>query len=115
MDNQSFRSKLYAIYDSKADCFSASPFTFANRGSAVRGFQTAVNDPNTDFYRYPADFTLFEIGEYDQWTGYVSMYDAKIPLGTALEYLIKGGSGKDFVQSADGSNLGAGVPVKPVE
>lgn len=89
MDNMN-RSKLFAIWDCKSESFSAAPFVFPSRGVALRAFQSTANDPNTEIYKYPADFTLFEIGEWDNLSGVVSMYSSKVNLGTALEFVSRG-------------------------
>lgn len=63
---------LFAIYDSKALNF-LSIYQCPNADIAKRAFATAVNDPNnTDLYQYPNDFSLIEIGSYDNETGVVS-------------------------------------------
>ena len=36
--------------------------------------------------RYPDDFTLFEIGEWDDDKGSVTMFETKKSLGLAIEY-----------------------------
>lgn len=77
--------KLFVTYDSKAKSY-CNPFCMATPEEAIRGFTDVANDPSTQFGKYPADFTLFEIGDYDVATGSVVTHDAKINLGTALDY-----------------------------
>ena len=77
---------ISAVFDSKAECFSVPIFTQA-RGVAVRGFSDAANNPDHDYGRHPADYTLFELGEYDQASGAVVMHDAKVNLGEAIQYV----------------------------
>jgi len=79
------KSKFYAIYDSKSEAFS-NPFVIKTRGEALRGWTDAANDPKTQYYSHPADFTFFEIGEYEDQTGQLIPFETKIPLGTALEF-----------------------------
>lgn len=79
-------SKIFTTYDSKAEAY-LQPFFMKTRGEAIRGWQTVCNDPKTQFNQYPADFTLFEIGEYDETTGQITPYQAKVSLGVALEFL----------------------------
>lgn len=79
------KSKMYTAYDSKVELY-LPPFFMRTRGEAVRAWETAVNDPQTQMCRHPDDFTLFEIGEFDDSTGCVEMYGAKISLGLALEF-----------------------------
>jgi len=80
------KSKIFTTYDSKAEAY-LQPFFMGTRGEAIRGWQTVVNDPKTQFNKYPSDFTLFEIGEYDETTGEITAHTAKVSLGVALEFL----------------------------
>lgn len=80
------KSKMYVVYDSKIEAF-LTPHFLRSRGEAIRSFTTAANDPQTHLNKYPADFTYFEIGEYDDQTGSITMYESKISLGTAIEFI----------------------------
>jgi len=76
--------KIYAVYDSAVGAH-MHPMFFQSRGQAVRAWLDACVDPNTQFSKHPADFTLFEIASYDEETGQFENLPAKINLGTALE------------------------------
>lgn len=82
------KHNVYTIYDCKAEAY-LQPFQMQKKGQAIRAFENTVNDPNTQFHKHPADYTLFEIGEYDDSTGNYAMWDAKINLGLATEFLRK--------------------------
>lgn len=60
--------QTYAIYDSKAAVFSQ-PFFTQNNEVAIRSFSVTANDPQSNVSRFPADFSLHHIGEYDDETG----------------------------------------------
>lgn len=77
--------KLYSVYDSVAEVW-GKPFPMKNKGEAIRGFTQAVNDQSTQLYLHPEDYTLFEIGEWDDDTGTIIMHPAKISCGVAIEY-----------------------------
>lgn len=81
------KSKVYTVYDSKIEAY-MSPFLMQTKGQAIRAFSDTVNDPDSKngFHQHPEDFTLFEIGEYDDQTGVYTMHEAKISLGTATEF-----------------------------
>lgn len=81
--------KVFVVYDSKAESY-ALPFYMKSIGEAVRGFGVAARDQQTMIAKHPADFTLFEIGDYDEFSGNISMYEAKKSLGTALEHINPG-------------------------
>jgi hypothetical protein len=80
--------KFYSIYDSKAE-FYVSPITLPSRGAAVRHFTGMVNNTSHDFGKTPEDFTLFELGSYDELTGIIVPHDAPICVGNGLEFVNK--------------------------
>lgn len=81
------KHKIFAVYDSKTEAWGM-PLFFDCRANAIRSMENAVNDPRSEnqICQYPADFTLFEIGEYDRATGMFVQYDVKVNLGLAIEY-----------------------------
>lgn len=72
----------YAIFDSKVGAF-LTPFFLRSHGEAIRVFQTLANDPEHQFCKYAADFTLFCIGTFDDATGIIQS-SVHENLGTAL-------------------------------
>ena len=84
--------KVFSVFDSKAEAY-MQPFFMATRGQAIRAFSDTCSDKSTQFSRHPGDFTLFEIGSYDDSTGVMSSYEAKISLGVATEFLTSKDSG----------------------
>lgn len=60
--------KAYSIRDSKSEVFHT-PFFQKTHGEAERSFKKLTNDPSTDVNKYPEDFDLYYIGEYDDNTG----------------------------------------------
>lgn len=77
--------KVFSIYDSKVKAYQT-PFTFQNSAQAVRSFEVTVNDPKTDFHRWPADYFLFEIASYDDQTGKFVNLDTPFSHGSALSF-----------------------------
>lgn len=67
-------SIVLSIHDSKADAF-LPPFFATNEAVALRMFEAATHDSSTDFCRYAADYTLFQIGTFNDQTGLVSHLD----------------------------------------
>jgi hypothetical protein len=78
--------KIYTVYDSKVETY-LSPFISSHKGQALRDFERVANDSQTTVGQYPADFTLFEIGEFDTVTGKIHHYEAKQSLGIAIEFV----------------------------
>lgn len=77
-------TKVFAVYDSKAEAF-LSPMFFQTRGLALRAFTAAASDEKHNFFKFAGDYTLFEIGEFDERSGDIKMFEAKVNLGTALQ------------------------------
>lgn len=82
------KTKIFAIHDAKVGSY-MQPFFMQSAGQALRSWGTSINDPSTLFCTHPADFTLFELGTYDDETGMVLAHEIKINLGTALELKTK--------------------------
>lgn len=76
--------KLYVVYDSKAEAY-VSPHFVKSNGIALRAFTDAANDTQTELYKHPGDYTLFCVGEFNEETGEMVPYAAKINLGMASE------------------------------
>lgn len=77
--------KVYSVYDVKTEAY-LNPFYMKTRGEAVRAWGEVVNDPQTNFCKFPTDYVLYEIGEFDDAKGTIECYEPRIPIGTALEY-----------------------------
>ena len=62
--------KAFAIHDQKSKA-SHTPFFKHTNGEAERDFKTAVNDTtaSNNLAKYPEDFDLYHVGEYDDQTG----------------------------------------------
>ncbi len=78
--------KVFSIHDSKAEAF-IQPFYSQTTGTAVRSFEQAVNDPQSDFHKFAGDYTLFELGDFDQNTAVFTPLKTPINLGLALTYI----------------------------
>lgn len=76
--------KVFVVYDSKAEAYGM-PFYQRSVGEAIRGFAQAAKDPNVQLSKSPEDFTLFQIGTYDEFAGTFQLLETKHALGTALE------------------------------
>lgn len=78
--------KLFCVYDSKAGYYDK-PFLMRSTGEAIRGWENIVNDASTQFNKNPEDFTLFELGTYDDSTGRIVQLPALHSVSTALSVL----------------------------
>ncbi|QXP44345.1 MAG: nonstructural protein [Arizlama microvirus] len=80
---------MFTVYDCKVERY-LQPFFMQTKGQALRAWTDSVNDSNTNFHKHPEDFTLFEIGSYDDETGKVENHLTPISSGTAMEYINRG-------------------------
>lgn len=62
----------YSFYDSKVGIFHP-PFFMLHRGQAFRAAMELGSDPSTQIGRHPADFSLFEVGTFNDQTGALEM------------------------------------------
>ena len=77
--------KLYTVYDAISESYSP-PMINRTRGEALRSFTDEVNNPNSQLFKHAEDYTLFEIGEWDNQTGRITPFDAPFPVGSAHEF-----------------------------
>lgn len=59
---------LFSIFDSKAASFNV-PFAAPTFGVAERNFKTEIESPDSMLHKYPEDYILYVVGEYDTDTG----------------------------------------------
>lgn len=79
------KMNLYSIYDNKALVY-AIPFCAANHATALRMFGSACEDRGTNLNKYPNDFCLYCIGEFDDSNGMVITNTTHINLGLAAQF-----------------------------
>lgn len=77
---------VFSVYDSKANAY-LRPFFTTTKGLALRSFIDAANDPRETINKYPGDYTLFELGEYDDASGTITMHKAHQNMGKANEHI----------------------------
>jgi hypothetical protein len=56
--------KVFTIFDSAVGAY-LPPFFARSKGEALRSFTEACNDEKTNFCKYPLDYSLMYLGEYD--------------------------------------------------
>jgi len=79
--------KLFSMYDVKAQSF-GQPFAESSTINAIRGFEIAVNDDTkSTLARFPDDFCLMELGDFDQNTGTITVPPHPLNLGSARSVL----------------------------
>lgn len=63
--------KMYSVYDSKGDSYTP-PFYDHAEGRALRTFADCCNDPEHQFGKHPEDYTLFDMGQFDDTLGTIT-------------------------------------------
>jgi len=58
------KHKIFTVYDSKAKAY-ITPFFLHEDGMALRVFGDCINDTTHQFGKHPEDYTLFEIGTWE--------------------------------------------------
>lgn len=80
--------KVFTVFDAGVSSY-LKPFYEVARGAAIRSFADIVQDKDSAIGKHPQDFTLFELGEYDDSCAKFTMYDTPVSLGLAIEFLPK--------------------------
>lgn len=61
------RLSVFVIYDAAAEAY-LPPFYFHQPAQAWREFAIRCNDPSSPFHHSPGDYTVFQIGYWDDET-----------------------------------------------
>lgn len=80
------KTKMYSIYDAKAQVYNK-PFHMVNHDTAIRSSKQLVNDPATEISKYPEDFSLWYLGEFDDKDAIFELEEPYICLAKLHELL----------------------------
>lgn len=75
--------RIFAVYDAKAAAF-LRPFFERSVGTATRAFEVVVKDETHQFGMHPEDYSLHQLGEWDEFTGAIKTHEPLHIIG-ALE------------------------------
>lgn len=78
---------MVAIHDAKSESFGR-PLFVRTFGEAERSFRDVVNDGKSDYAKHPEDFTLFEVGAFDDVSGVVTPLASPRSLGGAVTFIV---------------------------
>lgn len=90
--------KVFAIYDSAIQAWKPPMFCRA-KGEMMRWWMEMVQNVQTDLGKHPADYTLFELGTWEDDKNKFDLYKAPVSLGTAIEFV------KKSVDNVSGENV----------
>lgn len=77
---------IYSIYDVKAHSF-AMPFYAPNNAVAIRLFTQLANDPASQVHSSPDDFSLFDLGTFDDDGAHFSIHKKPKVVANAVEFI----------------------------
>lgn len=98
--------KIFTVYDSKAEAY-LQPFFADTTGIATRDFEGAVNNPEHQFAKHLGDYTLFELGTFNERTAQFENLKTPLNLGLAITYCT---SATDQVAEPTPINKNTGFP-----
>lgn len=79
------KKMLYSVYDTKVQYF-RDPMFMRNRGEALRTWTEVANAEKHEISSHPSDFSLMELGEFDDQTGKIEMLPVPHSLGLAVQF-----------------------------
>lgn len=82
--------KVYSVYDEKALVYGL-PTCFSTDGLALRAFADLVQNPNSNVHKYPGDFKLYRIGEFNDASGEL-ISNTPVYLAVGSQYAFNAGS-----------------------
>ena len=91
--------RIFTVYDQKAR-YHLKPFLMQTKEEAIRAFTDAANDQSVDIGRHPEDYTLMEIGGFDDATAEIIPQIPIQTIGTAV-YFLKGSSSLEGSEDVD--------------
>lgn len=110
--------KMFSVYDVKAGSY-GSPMFVPTVGLATRTFVEVCADPQSPMSKYPGDYNLFELGEFDPNSGKVVGHNEPHFVISAAEAVetgkrLKDASNKTKPLPMDGNPVGEGTPKESV-
>lgn len=77
--------KIFCFKDDKSDSYGP-PMTVENQGFLIRQVQEELVKGQAIWAKHPHDFSIFELGEYDIYTGIITRHETKKCLGLVLDF-----------------------------
>ena len=77
---------VFTVYDSKADCY-LQPIYFKSKGEAIRSFSDECNRSESQMNVHAEDFTLFQLGEFDDSNASFDLLVTPVAIGKAIEFI----------------------------
>jgi len=78
--------KIYCVRDRKAQMFHK-PFYERDHVMAIRGFEDACKDDKSPFFKWPGDFELLYLGDFEESTGKFKLLDLPTVMADPVQFL----------------------------
>jgi len=78
--------KIFTVKDHKVGIFMR-PFFELHVGSALRSWEEACRSSESPFNKFPNDFSLFLVGEFDDLTGELRQLDSPEHMSAARDHV----------------------------
>lgn len=78
--------KIFSVFDSKVSAY-LPPLCMRTTPEAIRGFSAAVADQSHQFSKHAEDYTLFEVGSWDDQTAAIDLLPTPHPVAKAIEFV----------------------------
>lgn len=78
--------KMFAVYDDKAKAH-LTPFFLPETAQAVREFSNCINMENHAWARNPEDYSLWELGQFENTHATLETYAKPEPLGIGIGFV----------------------------
>lgn len=76
--------RMFSVFDVKAGAY-LPPFVLPTEGMATRVFTDCVNSPKHQFGANPGDYTLFELGSFDDANAFIDLFVGAVKVVNGLE------------------------------
>lgn len=77
----------FAVHDAASGLY-GTPMFLISKGLALRSFSDECNNPQSIINKHAGDYTLFQIGEYDEESGVMTPI-TPLSCGNAVEFIFK--------------------------
>jgi len=77
---------VFSVRDLKAEMFSR-PFFSKAPGEAIRSFSMECENPESMLHRYPDDYQLYRVGEFNELTGELVYTGPSAPVCGARDFV----------------------------
>ncbi len=78
--------KCFSVFDSKTQAY-LPPFFLQTAPQALRAIGDCANNTTHEFGRHPEDYTLFELGLWDDQNSNFDLHTTPIPLAKCIEMI----------------------------